>query len=101
MKIKILDEDRNVLKLQIEGEGHTFCNVVQKALLADERVDMAGYNIAHPLTSSPVIYIRTKGRSKPETVLRKAVKEVQEDVEAFRKALDKALKEWLDQNPAS
>lgn len=100
MRIKILDKDRNVLKLQIEGEGHTFCNIIQKALLDDERVDMAGYDIPHPLTSSPIIYIRTKGRSKPETVLRKAVKDIQMDVEAFRKGFDKTLKDRLNQSSA-
>ncbi len=99
MKIKLLKKARNALKIEID-EGHTFCNVVQKAMLEDERVDLAGYNIPHPLTASPIIHLRTKGRSKPETVFRHAVKEVRKDIASFRVALDKALKNWQDSEKA-
>ena len=78
--------------MEVEGEGHTFCNVIQRALLKDERVDLAGYNVPHPLTSNPTIYVRTRGQSKPETVLKDAIVEVQKESEAFRTALEKALK---------
>jgi DNA-directed RNA polymerase subunit L len=93
MKVEILNKTSNELKIKIDGEGHTFCNIIQKALLNDERVDIAGYDIPHPLTASPVIYLRTKGRSNPEIVLRDAVKEIQKDTETFGAAFDKALKE--------
>jgi DNA-directed RNA polymerase subunit L len=92
MKVKILKKSHNELKMEATGEGHTFCNVIQKALLKDKRVDMAGYSVPHPLTSSPVIYVRTRGQSKPETVLKDAIEEVQKESEAFRTALKKALK---------
>jgi len=92
MKVNILNKTENELKIEIEGEGHTFCNVVQKALLKDKTVDLAGYNVPHPLTSSPVIYVRTKNKRKPETVLQEAVADVQKDTEAFMVAFDSALK---------
>ena len=92
MRVKILKKLRNELKMEVKGEGHTFCNVIQRALLNDERVDLAGYNVPHPLTSSPVIYVRTRGQTKPETVLKDAIVEVQKEGAAFRTALKKALK---------
>jgi DNA-directed RNA polymerase subunit L len=92
MKVKILKKLHNELKMEVKGEGHTLCNVIQKALLKDERVDLAGYSVPHPLTSSPVIYVRTRGQSKPETVLKDAIEEVHKESEAFRTALEKALK---------
>lgn len=94
MRIKILKKSSNELNIEIEGEGHTFCNVLQKALLEDEMIEMAGYNIAHPLTSNPTIYIRTKGRRKPETAIKEAVKKVRKRNQEFRKILEKALKDW-------
>lgn len=94
MKVRILKKTKNELKIEIDGEGHTFCNAIQKALLKDERVELAGYNIEHPLSSSPTIFLRTKRASNSKTVLENAVKTVQEDSDAFRKALNKALKEW-------
>lgn len=92
MRVRTLKKLHNELKMEVEGEGHTLCNVIQRALLKDERVDLAGYNVPHPLTSSPVIYVRTRGQSKPETVLKDAIVEVQKESEAFRTALKKALK---------
>ena len=94
MKVKVLSKAGNELKIEVDGEGNTFCNVVQKALLKDERVDFAGYNIPHPLTAKPVIYLRTKPRTRPDVVLRDAVEKVQDDTRAFKDAFNKALKEW-------
>ncbi len=94
MKVKVLKKTKNELEVEIAGETHTFCNVLQKALLQDKRVDMAGYNIPHPLTASPVLYIRTKTRSKPEMALERALKDVEKNTAAFQAAFKKALKEW-------
>lgn len=94
MKIRVLKKTANELKIEIEGEGHTFCNALQKILLEDEAIEMAGYNISHPLTSSPVIYVRTKGTKKPETAIKEAVKKVRKRNKEFRKTFEKALKEW-------
>jgi len=92
MRVRILKKLRNELKIEVEGEGHTFCNVIQRALLKDRRVDLAGYSVPHPLTSSPVIYVRTRGQNRPATVLKDAIVGVQKESEGFRTALEKALK---------
>lgn len=95
MKVKILRRSKKELEIEIEGEGHTLCNVLQEALIKDGRVDLAGYDIPHPLTPVPRIYVRTKGRtrSSSEKVLEDAVREVQKQTEVFRKALVKAFNE--------
>lgn len=74
MKLKVLKETPNELKIEIEGAGHTLCNVLQKILSEDENVDLAGYDVPHPLASNPVIYVRTKGKTKPEEALLNAIK---------------------------
>jgi len=54
---------------------------------------LAGYDVQHPLASSnSIIYVRTKGKVKPEEALRKAVEEVREINKEFGKELQKALK---------
>jgi len=92
MKVKMLKRAPNELKIEIEGVGHTLCNLLQKRLLEDENVDLAGYDIPHPLASNPVIYVRTKGKVKPEVVLRRTVEKVGEMNKEFSKELEKALK---------
>ncbi len=92
MKIKVLKKTANELKIEVEGAEHGLCNLLQKKLLEDERVDMAGYDLPHPLASNPVIYVRMKGTAKPEKALIKAAEKAREANDAFSKALEKALK---------
>jgi len=58
LKVKVLKKEKNELKIEIEGAGHGLCNLLQKRLLEDEQVDVAGYDVPHPLASNPVLYIR-------------------------------------------
>lgn len=92
MKIKVLKKTANEIKIEVESAEHGFCNLLQKKLLEDERVDMAGYDVPHPLASNPVIYVRMKGTAKPEKALIKAAEKAREANDAFSKALEKALK---------
>jgi len=94
MNVKVLEKGPNGLRIEIEGESHTFCNVLQKVLLEDETVEMAGYDIHHPLVSNPVIYIHTKGKRRPETALREAAEKIRTRSREFRTSFEKALKEW-------
>ena len=92
MKVKILQKTSNELKIELEGVGHTICNLLQKRLLEDENVDLAGYDVLHPLASNPIIYVRTKGKVKPEEALWKAVKGASDLNKDFSEALEKVLK---------
>ncbi|MCS7115273.1 MAG: DNA-directed RNA polymerase subunit L [Nitrososphaerota archaeon] len=92
MKVKVLKKGENELKIEVEGAGHTLCNLLQKKLLEDEDVDLAGYDIPHPLASNPIIYVRTKGKETPEEALLKAVERVREMNKEFGTELQKALK---------
>lgn len=94
MKVTILERKSNELKVEIEGEGHTFCNVLQKALLEDDTIEMAAYDIPHPLISNPIVYVRTKGRRRPETALREAVEKIRRRSRDFGTTFENALKEW-------
>ena len=92
LKINVIKKSGKELKIEIEGTGHGFCNLLQKRLLDDKNVDMAGYDIPHPLASNPVIYIRMKGSAKPEDALKKAAEKARESNQTFSEAFQKALK---------
>ncbi len=92
MKINVVKKSGNELKIEIVGSSHGLCNLLAKRLLEDKNVDFAGYDVPHPLASSPNIYIRTKGKAKPEDALVKAVEKVREANDAFSKELDRVLK---------
>ena len=92
MKVKISKKTSNELKIEVQDIGHTLCNLLQKRLLEDENVDLAGYDIPHPLASNAIIYIRTKNKVKPEEALKKAVKRTLKMNKEFGQKLQKALK---------
>ncbi len=92
MKVKVLKKTDHEFKIELEGAGHSLCNLLQKRVLEDEHVDLAGYDVPHPLASNPIIYVRTKGKVKPEKVLTEAAEKAREMTEDFSKELEKALK---------
>jgi DNA-directed RNA polymerase subunit L len=47
--------------------------------------------VPHPLASSPVIYVRMKGKAKPEEALLRAAEKARETNTAFSKELKNAL----------
>ena len=91
LKVSVIKKSGKELKIEIEGVGHGLCNLLQKKLLEDKTVDMAGYDIPHPLASNPIIYVRMKGTTSPEEALKKAAEKAREANEEFSKALEKAL----------
>ena len=92
MKVRVLKRTANELRIEVEGVGHTLCNLLQKRLLEDEKVDLAGYDIPHPLASNPLIYVRTKRDVEPEEALLRAVEKTREMNKEFSRELEKALR---------
>jgi len=80
------------LKIEVEGEGHTFFNLLQKALLDDKDVELAGYDLPHPLIPKPVLYIRSKGDERPEKLLEKALEDIVATAEEFAQKFSAAIK---------
>ena len=90
MNLKILQSSKNELKIELQGEGHTFCNLLQSVLLQDKGVEMAGYDVPHPLIPNSILYVRTKRESSPERALARALAKVGEMSNEFLEKLDKA-----------
>ena len=96
MQLKILKRTSQELQLEVEGEGHTFCNLLESVLLEDENVEFASYHIPHPLISNTVVTIRTNKKLKPEDALKTACEKVlqrgKELNESFTQALEQNQK---------
>ena len=84
MEVKIISRTKTELKIELIGEDHTFCNLLQTTLLNDKNVEIAGYDQPHPLIRSSIIYLRTKREVAPEKVLLNAL----ENLKAINKEFD-------------
>jgi len=98
MKLNILERGKNELRVELVGEGHTFCNALQSTLLKDETVEFSGYRIPHPLVSQPVFFIRTKGEHDPVKALIDAAKKLKQELEEIDKSFQEA---WEDEKNRS
>ena len=92
MKINVLKKSKSLLKVEIEGEGHTFGNLMQETLLEDKTVDWAGYDQPHPLFRQSIITVRMKGEAQADKALDRASKKIRADTEDFVQKFSSAIK---------
>jgi len=91
MRVTVQKRAANELRVEIEGEGHSFCGAIQSVLLRDPSIEFSGYNIPHPLEARPELYLRTKDGTKPEDALLKAVDALKSELNSIREALSQAV----------
>jgi DNA-directed RNA polymerase subunit L len=90
VEVKVLSKSKNELRIEIVGEDHTFCNLLQNVLLEDKNIEIAGYDQAHPLIRSSIVYLRTKREASPEKTLLNALTSIQQLNKEFNEKFSKA-----------
>lgn len=92
MEIKILDDKKNRLMIEVKGPDHTLINAIKTELWNDKHVKIATYHIRHPQISVPQMIIETDGEESPRNALINAVQRFQKDNAKFKKELIKEVK---------
>ena len=92
MEIKILDDKKNRLMVEVKGSDHTLINAVKTELWNDKHVKIATYSIRHPQISVPQMLIETDGEETPRNALINAIQRLQKDNAKFKKELVKEVK---------
>ena len=62
--------------------------------MEDDNIEMAGYDVPHPLFDRGILYVQTKDKQSPEDVVKEAVKKVHGLNKDFRKSFKKASKAY-------
>lgn len=91
MEVKILEQSKNKLVIDVEGESHTLCNALRKELWEDSHIKAAAYNVKHPLIGVPTVIVETDGED-PRKVLIKAAQRIGKKANNFAKLAKKAIK---------
>ena len=84
MKIKILEEDKEKLKLEIDDL--TFINLLNDRIWQQRGLDLASYAVEHPYLSKPVLIVRSKN---PKKSMIDAAEQIIEEIKDLRKKLKK------------
>lgn len=71
MNIKVLELEEDKARLVIQGEGHTFMNLLTQEILKDPDVDVARYLIEFQF-SDPELLVTTKGDRDPLAAIKDA-----------------------------
>ena len=88
MKLRVIKKDKNFLEVVLEGEEHSFPNLLRETLLEDDDVEFASYVIEHPQLGNPKIIVRTKGKT-PEAAIKSALKKIEKKASEFGALLKK------------
>ena len=92
MEIKILDDKKNKLVIEIKSTDHTLCNAIKTELWNDKHVKVATYSIRHPQISIPQIIVETDGEESPKNALINTVERLQKTNAKFKKELIKEVR---------
>jgi DNA-directed RNA polymerase subunit L len=84
MDLKKIKKTSKELELEIIGENETILNPITQVLLQNENVEYAAYMTDNPMSKKRRLYIRVK-KGKPEEILKKAVKRLEDEVKDFSK----------------
>jgi DNA-directed RNA polymerase subunit L len=84
MELKTLKKTSKELEIEIIGETETLLNPITEVLLENDDVDYATYMSDHPEQKKRRLYIRVK-KGKPEEILKKAVKQLEDEIKTFSK----------------
>jgi len=88
MIVKVLDLEKDKVRLIIKGEGHTFMNALVEELLNDPDVDVARYMIEFQF-SDPELLVTTKGKKNPLPIIKKACRRISGHCDELIKDLKK------------
>lgn len=91
MKVEVLKNEKEYAEFILDGEKHSFPNLLKQKLLDNKSVEFVSYIVQHPMDQSSKFVIRTTGKS-PKKVLEEAAKEIEADLDDFDKQLKKVLK---------
>ena len=84
MELKTIKKTTKELEVEITGETETLLNPITEVLLEYDNVDYASYLSDHPESKKRRLYIRVKN-GKPEEALKKAVKQLEDEIKSFSK----------------
>ena len=93
MRINIFKQEKGYIEFDFSGEGHTLLNLLQSSLLADSKVQLAGYSKRHPLMDRSKLFIKLKKGNDMLGALKRAAAHADGELDEFLGNFEKSLSE--------
>jgi len=82
MEIKVIEQTKNKLKIELVGKTYTLANALSKELWNDKNIVVAGYTLPHPQVSNVALIIETS-KGDPKKALSGAISRLKKDNKAL------------------
>jgi len=92
MEVKKIKDENGVLMLELEGESKNFANLLREELWNDKDVSEVAAIKEHPYMEQPKLFLKMKGKNKPQKSLKDAAKRMEVKVKELEKEFSRALK---------
>ncbi|RQD81287.1 MAG: DNA-directed RNA polymerase subunit L [Methanocalculus sp. MSAO_Arc2] len=89
MNIKILELEKNKVRMVLVSEKHTFMNLLTDEILTDPAVNVGQYVVEYQF-SDPVLLVTTDGSKDPITVIREACERISRSCDKLLDQVDSA-----------
>jgi len=88
MEVNVLKEEKNIIEIELKGEGHTLANLLRSELWNNNDIEIASYNLKHPIASSPILALSVS-KGKPKKAIQEAVESLKAKTKEFKNLLKK------------
>ncbi len=93
MDIRIEKKSAKRIRLIIKGQDYTLGNLIQEALLRDDRIEGAGFYISHPLLKEMILEVRFKKEiENPLDIIIEDVEKFKDEMSNIKREIIKAVK---------
>ncbi len=88
MKLEVLEDEKNKLKIAVEGENHTLLNILRENAWK-AGADQASYLLNHPYFAAPQLIIQGEN---PKKILNSSIQMIIEQAKEFEKEFSAVAK---------
>lgn len=92
MEVKKVKGESDTLFVELKGDTIGFANLIREELWNDENVLEAASFKEHPYMAEPKIFVKMKGKTKPEKALKDAASRIESKLKTFRKEVEGSMK---------
>jgi len=92
MEVKKIKDEDGVLMLELNGESKNFANLLREELWNDKNISEVAAIKEHPYMDQPKLFLKMKGKTKPQKSLEDASKRMEVKVKELEKEFSRVLK---------